>query len=1140
MAGAPAWGTGSANAGVQSSMGTAVGQLAPLATQWNGPQQDIAQYVAPSQSYAKAAGPSWVSAFASKVGAITSETGHLAEGAGNWLLNQGKTAIEAPVKFEVNGWKLEDDAFKTYEYRQKTDAQTASLQKLNADFKLGRINHSQYSEGLKQWTKDNEAVQQQFKGLTAQIGQAGKQTTQAVINTTSSVVAIMTGGGTAVADIGAKEAATFLGSDVAKSVMLSAEDLLNKMATNAKLMDMISTTGGNAVKDSLYSVLFNGAKTQTAAGLSRAAAANLLFKYPLTFNMLSGTGNQVYKELQNEKYGDAVKTIAFNSALLLSGGPIGQALKYGGKTLSALSEATFGESSFIDTFAQATGKDAQKLMDAIQTGGESYVRNWRAFEATNLGAEKGNITSAVYRIVDAWKAAGRPIDQMTEKDMIEEMNNWANIQGTIHDTLIQKGMSEEDASRVVVGRWTALDKQNIATELSKYSDRNDRLQAWENYKAQNPHASYSNNKSLDDEIKNIINTSRSAKSTGDAINRIEASFNVGGRAGAYLKGLKSQIEKMGLIAIEPFNLEAPFKEGEGPIKSKLVGKAANADFFTRATDPIPVLGHLGSVLTSMGLSPVAATQRVQDLFTHALAGVLSEKNLLGAQTDEDSDKVLKTLGNYMKDVKSNQIAGRKVQYITDYRQLTLKDITQALGVTKEEAKGVRSALTEAMLRVPIEVRGAGDRVMDWNYKFNPAAKWFTKIQSATRFAWNPIFQARVSFKYEILAQLKTQGKPVTLLGTNWGLSHIFPEYYNQLDSIDRLLQKNGVYDAGLAAEAADENAIRYHTTANTLYGSQRRTISSLVATMAARAEMSVEDFVKAFPGETRDAVRTITEYNPKANFLNSPLTRTLNYAFFPFRFNVKVATAIATTMAKQPAVVQFAIIKGMMNAHQYLNSPEGQAWYSKNSDVIQLAEYFTPLETVSSVAKMLNAPGQLMSYGELGGLPFGWISGLLQSEGLISSQPYVSPTTGQTLPNYIPADTRGRFAAAIEDLIGVLYTYPGSSLGLTSKTKIDENVANWFVPGHSTKDFNVVTPTNLTAQQQSFQQVVQQAKQSKANVQQSLNQAPPEAPSTQVPQQDTGITTGPGNKAGGTTTKKKKGQFIPQLLPGQTQLGQIP
>lgn len=1136
---APAWGSGTtagAAGTVETQMKSTVGQLAPLATQWNGQQQTFAQYTNPSSTYAKAAGPSWVSAAVGKVEALGNESAHLVEGASSWIANQGKTAVESVPKLAVNAYKLTDDAYHTYEYRNQSNALSDQLQQLQENFKLGRINHTQYSQALQGWVKDNQALQENMKGLTASIGSAGKNITQATINVASSIVTIMTAGGSAAVDVGSKEAADFLMSDAAKSITLPAEDLLSKMATNAKLMEGLSDTGANAVKDSLYNVLFSGAKTMTAGGLSRAAAGNLLLKYPLTFNMLSGTGNQVYKELQNDKYGDAIKTVAFNAALLLSGGPIGQAFKYGGGLLKGLSDATFGETTFLDTFAEALGKDSQKFTDAINDGGGSYARNWRAFEATNINAESGNVKAAVYRVVDAWRNAGRPIDQMTEKDIIEEANTWANIQGTVHDTLVRSGMSEEDASRVVIGRWTALDKNNVAEEIGKYPDRADRLQAWENLKQQNPNAAYSNNKSLDDEVKNSINNTRSASAAAKRIKNIEASFKAQGRVANYLKGIKAGAEKLGYVFIEPQNLEAPFKEGEGAIKTAV---NTDSDFFTRATTAPPVLAHIGSFLTSMGLSPVVATQRVQDLFTNSFTQVLGEKGLLNVKNDEDSDLVLKKLGNFMKQ-KTIKFGDREVSIVNDYRALTLKDIGKALNVTKEDAKGIRSALNEAMLRVPIQVRGAGDRIMDWNYKLNPVAKWYTKIQGATRFAWNPIFQARVSYKYEILSQLRTEGKPLTLLGTHNILSRIFPEYYNRLPEIDKILEDHGVYGAGQQAEASEEGEIAYKSTAHTLYGSQRRTISSLVATMADRAGMDVKDFIKSFPDETRDAVRTITEYDPKGDFLNSPLTRTLNYAFFPFRFNVKVSTAIVKVMVKQPAVVQFALIKGMMQAHQFLNSKEGMAWYSQNADVIGLAEYFTPLETVSTVAQIVGHPGSIMDYGELGGLPFGWISGLLEAEGIIKSQPYVSPTSGQTLPDYIPADTRGRFAAAIEDLLGTLYTYPGSTLGMTSKGKIDENIADWFVPGHTTSDFQAITPTNLTPQQQEFQQVVQQAQGAKKNVQQALKQQPQSTPTTtNVPAQSSSITSGPGTKLA-TAPKKKKGQFIPQLLPGQTQLGQIP
>lgn len=1116
-----------------------INSLAPLVSTWHGATQGTQiGYTAP-----KAASQGVLPAFAGKLLDIGKESAHIissgAEWAGKQLYDMGSSVVKLPVNIERFGM----DAYNTHALNSQQTELTQRLDSLTSQYRGGQITAEEYTDALQQWNKDNTNLSKNLQDLTLKIGHDGSSVINNTINATSAVLTVMTAGLTApIDDFGVKATADFMASDATGALVKPAEDLVAKVAADKSAFSSLSTSVKSAVKDSVTSVLVNSSKNLSASQTSRAVVTNLALKYPLAFAALSGTGKQIYQELQNDKYGDAIKTAAFNAALLLSGGPIGQALKYGGKLISGAGEGVFGSTSFLDELSRNIGDgNPQSLFNAIKDNPE-LTRNFAALEATNVAATNGDVTKGAFRVLDGLTNAGwSDLSQMSHSDFVEQINNWATAQRMVTNAAIQSGVPEDVANKYVVGRWTQADVKMVAQAISSGDSTESRLQMWENLKSTNPNAAFSNNENLDKQITSMIKRGYSGTSLYREMNGIDVA--------AGIKGLPSKVTsalaKMGYVAIEPKTLEAPFKEG-GAIGSKFA--AGDNDFFIKTTQPLPVLGSVGNLLTNMGLSPIASQQRTYELFSSHFANNLAEagltKGIMGESSQESADILLRKLSNYTKELPHSL----KSPPITDYRQMTLNDIQKALGVSKQSASQVRNALMDSMLQVPLAVRGLGDRVMDANYKYNPLAKGYSRLQGALRFAWNPFFKAKLSYKAEFLSQIEAGGKFPTLAGTNKILQTVMPEKYNQLDDITRTLESKGIFGAdytrgnfassGYGDEAVDNAGPAGNTVGHALLTGQKRAVSGLVGVMADKAGMSVDEFTTNFPNQTRDVVRSILQYDPRSTFLNSPLARTLNFAFFPFRFNLKVTQIMARGLARSDALTQFAVIKGVMQASQFLKSPEGQAWYSQNSDVIGLFKYFSPLATISELSQALGQkPESVSQYGELGGLPFGWIPGLLDAEGITNTgQTYINPKTGVIAQDYVPVGSRGHALAAIEDFLGQIFTYPGSTIGLPSKTSIDVKVAQGLVPGSSSKDFNKTTPT-LNAQQQQFQKAVQQQN----GVPPSPDGLPNPAAfsSTNVPTQPTPITTPTPKAASTSSTKKKKSQFTPALLPGQSTLGQL-
>ena len=245
---------------------------------------------------------------------------------------------------------------------------------------------------------------------------------------------------------------------------------------------------------------------------------------------------------------------------------------------------------------------------------------------------------------------------------------------------------------------------------------------------------------------------------------------------------------------------------------------------------------------------------------------------------------------------------------------------------------------------------------------------------------------------------------------------------------------------------------------------------------------------------------------------------------------------MADSLAKTSVATQFAVVKGLYNGSNFLKSQQGQAWYAQNSDVIKLLTYFTPLTTLSYFSNILGGkPESVGSFGELGGLPLGWIPQLLDAEGLthITQSAYLDPKTGKEIQGYIPATSRGMLLTAVQDLVGALYTYPGATAGLPSKTTIDRNLALGLTGSNKKVDLKPAPQLPLSAQQQQMQQAIGGGSTGAG----ASNVPQPPLQSTSVPATKTPTATTPPRTA--KAAKLKKGQFKPYMLPGQSQLGQL-
>jgi hypothetical protein len=151
-------------------------------------------------------------------------------------------------------------------------------------------------------------------------------------------------------------------------------------------------------------------------------------------------------------------------------------------------------------------------------------------------------------------------------------------------------------------------------------------------------------------------------------------------------------------------------------------------------------------------------------------------------------------------------------------------------------------------------------------------------------------------------------------------------------------------------------------------------------------------------------------------------------------------------------------------------------------------------------------------------------------------QAYVNPKSGAISQQYVPKSAYGALNAAIQDLVGSLYTYPGATAGLPSKGSIDRTIANNLLP-NSSKDFQKVDNPNVSVQDQQFSQIAQQANSGGNLAPTTPGVASPPVAATSIPAQRQPSPTP--RSARISTAKKKKADYTPYLLPGQSKLGQL-
>ncbi len=981
-----------------------------------------------------------------KVQAVGSQTlqagGELAKKTGSYVVNTAKDIasqgyLAASSIADMRGRELQSRMYSEASRRlgEKQDEVIRA-------YKSGKLSKENYlkalagfSESFKQLSHENEQLSDGPTPL-----QRGAAIAETGVNVLSLgryqlAKAVVKGGAKQIVKVGAKDA-----------LQEGSTKLEKLIATVPAVRGLIERNAASLAKREGQRL----AGETTAQYISREGkrvAAGLLIKRPIFYELNIGGAQDAYNQVMSGDYDDALKTSAWLGTQMLNGGPLGAAFKGFSWLKNTAGKLAYGKQSFIDEVSRQIGnKNPTQIARFLETMRQKAPeelkeaeKTFRILQETNLRSANENAKIAAENVLQHYIQHGYNLADVTPSQLYKDMRNWAQADELAQRTLrsgLVRGVSPEDAGKYAVVRWDQTAKEGLANAVSKAGNHQEMIDAV--YKlADQPGVGWGNNPILIKRIEQAIVQSKNADEAADAIRGITAAS---AQLDTLPKKVADQLSKLGYTVAAPFGGRLTPVVGPQDTR-KLVTAAIKGDnkVFDLASSPNPVMATLARGLERAGISPRAANEIATRRLSENLVGALDElgmgakmglKNTQGGDVVNGGRAILSILQRYVENKKPLLGLG-KASAVTDIRMLSPREVAEALNITTDQAKTVQRAITDAYLKVPLEFRGLGDKIVDGLYRINPLHKYYARAQSALRYTYNPFFRTQERVETEVLSKMQAN----ELI---WNRSKA------ELNEGARILDEAGIFTSSFSGEGAADQVLG-RITANLTLG-QKRQLAGLAYNIADAKGVSLQKLALENPQEIDDALRVIVQY-PKKGILASNLARTMNVAFFPMRYNTKVTMLAAQKLAEQPPAIQLAFINSLFKMRDWLKSDEGIAWQSEHADAIQVLKWLTPVGSIEYGLNLLtHKPDSLGQLGSLGGLPLGVITQMLDSQGIINlNTPYVQPKTGDVIPKYIPETTQARAAVAVGDLLGSMFTYPGRILGLPGKESTIRDVVRAFI-----------------------------------------------------------------------------------------------
>lgn len=1038
-----------------------------------------AEYNGISAPPAKAAAgqPGAFGAFLQKAVNIGQQAGNVAGMVGGAALKFiGNSAVDIYRSTKGTATTLVD--LPTYYVRSiqnenKSKELRAKLRDLSHEYAAGNLSKENYKKSLKDINKGFDEVNSSVKQIATSksVGQRNKE----ILDTTINVLSM---GSLGLAEVGGKQAVKMGSKEALDALITQGSTKLESLILKNPAARSLVTRNIEAMAKKEALAIAGQSPWQFVQMNGKKLAVDLLIKRPVFYQSNIGQAKSLYNNMLEGDYKGALTDTAWLGVQMLNGGPLGAAKDLAGYTRSAVGKLATGKGSVLDELSRQIGtKDWRQFGEYVANSSDPAIKKAaQVLQDTNLSVTKGDAKRAVDNILSSYSHLDLSTltPEMIIKDITKHRDAYEILESAKKSHILDNLGDVKD--KLVPVRWDAVTRTSVADAVRRSSSVGElnKDAAINAIHEMGDRVGFTNNFSLSTQLEKIISTSKTANEAADAIQAIDAAVG----SGKYLPApLQKQLAKLGYVLAEPAGgIKNAFIETES--LTKLVSSAIkNPGTFDPSAAPTPVISHVAGFLERFGVSPQEsnglASKKLAESVSARLSGTFAGREL-GFSVDGNKaiggDVILSRLQQYIENKPGiyglNKISAGQSS-LTDIRQMTVNEIREALAtkgksgtamISADAAKEIRQAVIKGFTDLPLEARGLADKLVDTLYAVNPMQKYYSRTQSALRYTYNPFFRAQESAETKILSHVQASNL-------------VWMKGKNELDDAARVLEGAGIFKGQIPGEAAGDVTLG-RITANLTSG-QKRDLGGLALDIANSRGVSLQQLANESPEILDDALRAIVQY-PNKGILASPLARTMNLAFFPMRYNAKVTMLAAQAVAKQPPAIQKAVLHSMFTMKDWMKSDEGISWQSKHADAIALFKWITPINSIEGTMKLLtgniNSPADL---GQLGGLPFGVISQMLDSQGIISlNTPYVDPKTGTVFPRNTPISVKARAAVALTDLINSTFTYPGRVLGLPGKNQAIKDLVKNFIDTNGTDFESKVQTENLTPLQEQWIRVL--------------------------------------------------------------------
>lgn len=1023
--------------------------------------------------------PSAIQQIGQKIGSVSSQTLHMGESLAKIT---GKFVANSAVDIYQSG-KLATQTYvdiKTLPMRQKAIAdatrQLDSTQKsINEAYKSGKMSKENFAKANRDLSKSYSDISKENDKILQ--GPTPQQRAQAVVETAINVISL---GSLGLAEVGGKQV-------IKAGSKKTIETLIDQGASTLEKQVLKS----GAIRSLVMRNLEADAKIAASEGgwdlIKRnltKVTTGLLIKRPVFYQSNIGQATSLYKNILEGDVKGGLSDFAWLGIQMVNGGPLGAAKELGNWAKTATSKLAKGKGSFIDELSANFGtKQRDQIARAIAED-PSIEKTWRIAETHNMRVAGGDVNTAVDNFMRTYDwMTPEDLSTITPKQLAEDFVRWQNSYESLDaakKSLVKVGaMTQQEADRITVVRIDQKMRNAVSKAIKQTTNPEDAWAAVTGL-SERPNVGFGSNNNFMLRLERIVkdpsqefNAERIAKE----IREINAAQTI---STSIPRKIAKEIGQNGFtiaMADTAINKLPDFED-----TTKLISSAVNnPELFNPSVSPNPTLSYIAGLFERGGISPqeanLSANRKLGESITSSLLGTEAAQEIGlklrkkarkkdGGDLTNGGQALLASLQKFIEDkpgVRGFDRISAGESALTDIRQLTINEIQQATKskggvlISVDAAKEIRRAILEGYQKVPLEFRGLGEKVTDTLYSINPLQKHYSRIQGALRYTYNPFFRVQESAETKVLTHVQTSNL-------------IWRQTKTELDDSVKILERANMFKGQLPGEASGQN-IYGRITANLTPG-QKRDLAGLAEDIAQKQGKTLQQLANENPEIIDDAIRTTVQYGRKGT-LSSPLARTLNLVFFPVRYNMKVTKIAVDVLAKQPPSIQKAVLHSLFQMDDWLKSDEGIQWQNKNSDAISLFSWLTPVNSIQATMSLLNgvqSPGDL---GQLGGLPLGIITQILDGQGIISlNKPYVNPKTGDVLPKYIPQTTKARAATALADLLNTMFTYPGRILGLPGKSQAIRDAVGAVIKTSPSEIQKIDESSNLTPLQKNWVRVL--------------------------------------------------------------------